>query len=168
MDLKREIIYIDAGKNGNNFKISIYHLNSNKSHILELQDIKDSNQAEKYAAYYAILYIKRYEYKNCIILSDSKATLQDKILLSILKDLHIQISWIPREINQIADKNCKQASTLDKCEFNVLKLFVDLSQKAYIQHNTLQEIEKLKKEKEKLSIKIKNQAEQINHLRKKG
>jgi hypothetical protein len=37
-----------------------------------------------------------------------------------------------------------------------------------MQHDTLQEIEKLKKEKEKLSIKVKNQAEQINHLKKKG
>jgi len=41
-----------------------------------------------------------------------------------------------------------------------LRLFIDLSQKAYIQHDTLQE-------KEKLSIKVKNQATQITNLTKK-
>ncbi len=167
MESKREIIYVDAGKVDENFRISMYHVEKHRTLIMDLVDIKDNNEAEIYAIYYAIFYINKYEYKNSIILSDNKTATQNNILNALARYLKVQISWIPREINQIADKNSKLEPTLDRYEFNTLRLFIDLSQKAYIQHDTLQEIEKLKKEKEKLSIKVKNQATQITNLTKK-
>jgi len=172
MESKREIIYVDAGStNSDNFRICLYHLNNNDIHIMELENIESNNDAEKYAIYYAILYIKKNNYNHCIILSDNQGAIQDKILLSLSKSLSIRLSWIPREINTIADANCKLLPTVDSSEFNILTLFIDLSRKAYLKDNPekdLQmELEKLHKEIEKLKIKVKNQATQLTHLKKK-
>jgi hypothetical protein len=146
-------------------------MNNDDIHIMELENIENNSEAEKYAIYYAILYIKKNSYANCMILSDNKSAIQDKILLALSKDLSIQLSWIPREINSIADTNCKLLPTLDISDFNILTLFIELSKKAYvhdISDKTLKTgVEKSQKEIEKLKIKIKNQATQLTNLKKK-
>ena len=171
MESKREIIYVDAGSiNSDNFRICLYHMNNNDIHIMELENIESNNDAEKYAIYHAILYIKKNNYNRCIVLSDNKGAIQDKTLLALSKDLHIQLSWIPREINTIADANCKALPTLDSSERNMLTLFVELSKKAYSYDTPVKsskvEVEKHQQELEKLRLKVKNQATQINALRK--
>ncbi len=123
---------VDAGKVDENFRISMYHVEKHRTLIMDLVDIKDNNEAEIYAIYYAIFYINKYEYKNSIILSDNKTATQNNILNALARYLKVQISWIPREINQIADKNSRLEPTLDRYEFNTLRLFIDLSQKVYI------------------------------------
>jgi hypothetical protein len=172
VEKKREIIYVDAGSiNSENFRISLYHMNSNTIHIMELKNRKNNSEAEKYAIYYAIFYIKKYGYTNCMILSDNQSAVQDKIILSLLKELKIQLSWIPREINQTADENCKLPPTLANSEFNMLHLFIELSKKAYgddcSEKNLNIERKNLQAEVEKLKTKIKNQATQINNLKNK-
>ena len=172
MESKREIIYVDAGSiNSDNFRICLYHMNNDDIHIMELENIENNNDAEKYAIYYALLYVKKNNYSQCMILSDNQSAIQDKILLALSKDLHIQLSWIPREINKIADKNCKLPPTLDSGEFNILHIFIELSKKAYEKEtskkNSKDEVEKFKQEIEKLKVKVKNQATQINGLKKK-
>jgi len=173
MEDKRRIIYVDAGnENSDNFKISLYDMTSNATHIMELLEIKDNNEAERYAIYYAIFYIYKNNFSNCMILSDNKGATQDKVIALLLNDLDIQISWIPREINKIADKTCKREATLKENDFAILTLFIKLSKKAYKKDETpiqddklkIQELETRMKKKDE---KIKNQKNQINHLRKK-
>ena len=152
---------MDAGStNSDNFRICLYHMN-----------IENNSEAEKYAIYYALLYIKKNNYSHCMILSDNQSAIQDKTLLAFSKDLHIQLSWIPREINKIADENCKLLPTLESGEFNILNLFIELSKKAYVKEtpkkNPKDEVEKLQQEVEKLRLKVKNQVTQINALNKK-
>ena len=172
MESKREIIYVDAGStNSDNFRICLYHMNNDDIHIMELEDIENNSEAEKYAIYYALLYIKKNNYNNCMILSDNQSAIKDNTLLALSKDLHIQLSWIPREINKIADENCKLPPTLDNGEFNILNLFIELSQKAYEKEapkkNPKDEVEKLQQEVEKLRVKVKNQATQLTFLKNK-
>ena len=172
MESKREIIYVDAGStNSDNFRICLYHINNDDIHIMELEDIENNSEAEKYAIYYALLYIKKNNYNNCMILSDNQSAIKDKTLLALSKDLHIQLSWIPREINTIADANCKRLPTLDSSELNMLTLFVELSKKAYINNapekSLKVEVESLQQEVEKLRVKVKNQATQLTFLKNK-
>ena len=174
MQKERRIIYVDAtGVNGSdNFKIGIYDIGNNATHIMELVDIKDNNLAEKYAVYYAIFYIEKNNYENCMILSDNKSAVIDSIILDLLKDLKIAITWIPREINKVADSTCKREATLKENDRNVLECFINLAQKAYsnvdINIQSLKEENvKLKKQLEEKNTKIKNQAENITNLKKK-
>ena len=58
------------------------------------------------------------------ILTDNLAASQDKKILAILKDENITISWIPREINVVADKITKLDATQKEEDFNTLNFFV--------------------------------------------
>jgi len=170
MNNPRQIIYVDAGsKNSENFKISLYDKNNNATHIMELSDIANNTEAEKYAVFYAIFYIYKNKYTNCMILCDNKGAVTDKIIMALSKECNIDISWIPREINKVADKVCKLDSTLKNSDFYTLDLFVQLSRKAYViprsNSNFQLEITQLEKEIEKLKIKIKNQATQLTNLK---
>lgn len=178
---ERRIIYVDAGnKDSEVFKISLYDVESNATHIMELVEVDDNNEAEKYAVFYAIFYINRNNIDNCMILCDNNSAVVDNTIKTLAKKLKISISWIPREINKIADKTCKLDSTLKDSDFNTLKLFIDLSIKAFVkddvgQENKQNEIDKLKeqimKHKEQIEKhkeKVKNQATQINALKKKS
>jgi len=173
MDNERRIIYVDAGNlNSENFKISLYDIKSNATHIMDLPEVLDNNEAEKYAVYYAILYINKKGFTNCMILSDNKSAVGDIIIQSLLNELNTQVSWIPREINKIADKTVKRDATLHECEFNTLKLFINLAKKAYRKADDktkmdVLKIKELKEELEKKSKKILNQAKQITNLKKK-
>ncbi len=146
-------------------------------------------EAEKYAVYYAMFYIKRNGYDNSIILSDSKSAINDLILDFLSKELNVKMSWVPSEINDIAHKGCNLSATKNK-EFDIL-IFIRLSKKSYIKelqsdfiaeteklkvkkayikelkNSLIEEIEKLKEEKERLKAKIKNQAVQIKKLQDK-
>ena len=175
---ERRIIYVDAGStNSDNFKISLYDKTSNATHIMDLSEIENNTVAEKYAIYYAVLYIVQNDFSNTMILCDNKAAAEDNIIKALIQDLGIQTHWIPREINSIADKTCKRDSTLKEGDFNTLKLFVALSKKAYTKDKIVEEepstkkqtieIKTLKESILKKNEKIKHQANQINNLQKK-
>jgi len=126
--IKRRIIYVDAsGKESNTeFKISIYDPEKSLTHILQLRECNNNSEAERYAIFYALFYIKKFNYKNTHILSDNLSAVNDKYIKKASKELGITVSWIPREINIIADKMSKSEPTLKEKDWNILKLFVDL------------------------------------------
>lgn len=172
---QRKIIYVDASGSDNNkkFKISLYDKLKHAIYIMDLGELDNSSLAEKYAIFYAIFYIQKHQYNNCMILSDNKSAVTDKIIMALSNDLKINISWIPREINEIADKVSKMDPTLKDIDLNILKLFIHISNKAYspylsIDKNLLNiKIENLEEEISKKNSKINNQKKYIaNNLRK--
>jgi len=181
MKTPRRLIYVDASGMENNsiFKISLYDRESNATHTLQLKDIEQNTLAEQYAIYYAILYIKKHDFKKSHILCDNQSAVSYDIIKMLSKKYSIGISWIPREANIVADKISKLEPTRKEEEWNLLKLFVDLvenQKKIQVTSTKIPntEIQNLKKElqqtKETLNnknTKISNQAEQINNLKKK-
>jgi len=171
MENRRHIIYVDAGStNSENYKIGLYDSQTNATHIMELLKIDNNNMAEKYAIFYAIFYIYKNNYTNCMVLCDNQGAVTDKIITALVKACGIKISWIPREINHIADKTCKLEATLKESDFYSLNLFVKLSSKAYDSTTSdtslKQEISQLKQEVNNLKVKIKNQATQLTNMKK--
>ncbi len=182
LKIPRRLIYVDASGMENNsiFKISLYDKENNATHTLQLKDIEHNTLAEEYAIYYAVLYIKKHNFKKCHILCDNQSAVNNEISKTLSKKYAIGISWIPREANIVADKISKLEPTKKEEEWNLLKLFVDLvmnqkdNQVTSTQIATT-EVQNLKKElqqtKETLNnknTKIANQAKQINNLREKN
>ena len=121
---KRRIIYVDASTVNQESKVSIYDTGINLTHTLNLIDITNNNIAEKYAVINAILYIIKRDIQNAHILTDNLAASQDKKIIELIKDENITISWIPREINVVADKITKLDATQKEEDFNTLNFFV--------------------------------------------
>ncbi|WP_320033852.1 hypothetical protein [Halarcobacter sp.] len=103
---KRRIIYTDATKSKENqFKVGLYDPEINLTYTLLLKEnVNNVNEAEKYGILYALYYINRNQLENAHILNDSLSSVNDKKLKKLATYLSIQISWIPREINLVADK----------------------------------------------------------------
>jgi hypothetical protein len=120
---KRRILYVDASVQDDIAKISLYDIENNLTNILELKEITNSNEAEKYAIVYAILYVVKNNYKRCHILCDNIQATQQKKILELAKQQNITLSWIPREINVIADKITKLEPTVNIKEWYILDLF---------------------------------------------
>lgn len=177
----RRLIYVDASGMNNNstFKISLYDKGNNSTYILQLQDIAHNNLAEQYAVFYAVLYVKKNNFKKCHILCDNQSAVQQEIIKRLSKKYAIGISWIPREANIIADKISKLEPTKKEEEWNLLKLFVDLitEQGEHLNtstktsststHSIHEELEKMKERLKTKNTKISNQAQQINSLKEK-
>jgi len=117
---KRRILYVDATVMDDITKISLYDIENNLTNILELIDIKDNNKAEQYAVLYATLYAIKHNYANCHILTDNKQASQNKNLMEFCKEERVSVSWIPREINAIADKITKLEPTVKAKEWYIL------------------------------------------------
>lgn len=168
---RRQIIYVDITGEENNsiFKLGLYDPDNNRTLIMNLKEISSNNEAEKYGIYYAMLYIKKHNFENTIILCDNESAVNDKTIQSLSKFLKIKISWIPREINTVADKICKQEPTLKDTDWNLLELFIKL----YKHHDSAtnetlkEEIESLKKQLEEKNTKIKNQTSQLSSQKTK-
>lgn len=120
---KRRIIYVDASTINSESKVSIYDRENNLTHTLDLINISNNNLAEKYAVLNAILYIVKNNFTNAHILSDNLAATQDKKVVELAKEEGISISWIPREINVIADKMTKLEATQKEKDWNILNCF---------------------------------------------
>lgn len=119
----RRIIYVDATTANQESKVSIYDTGNNLTHVLDLIDVDNNNIAEKYAVLNAILYIIKSDIKNAHILTDNLAASQDNKIQAITKEEKISISWIPREINVVADKITKLDSTQKEKDWNILNFF---------------------------------------------
>ena len=158
---KRKLLYIDtfSDKKKSTYKISIFEQYKNAIYTLELKNVYKQKEANLYAIYYAILYIKKHEYKNYHILCDNKKAVNSEIIQRMIERYDIGLSWIPREANVIADKIATLEPTLEEKEWNLLKIFVELIENSD-QHkirSLTDEIKKLKRIVEKQSKKLKKQ-----------
>jgi ribonuclease HI len=119
---KRRVIYVDITGEENNtqFKLGLYDPEVNRVEILQLKEMSHNTEAEKYAIFYAMLYIKKHDLSNTIVLCDNKSAVNDKMVQSLAQFLKINISWIPREINTVADKVCKLETNLKDIDWNLL------------------------------------------------
>ncbi len=124
--MKKRIIYVDATIKDEKSKISLYDTENNLTNILELKNITDINQAELYGVLYAILYVVKNNYSSCHILGDNKGSVENKIIQKLAKENKLSISWIPREINVIADKILKLEPTVKVKEWYILNMFYKL------------------------------------------
>ena len=84
------------------------------------------NIAEKYAVVNAITYIKTKDIKRAVILSDNQAAVEDQNILKTCEKNKIKLTWIPREINVIADKVAKLQPTKKDDTFYTIDFIYDL------------------------------------------
>lgn len=124
---KRRIIYVDAGQNENKeFQIALFDPEINLTSILKLIDIDNNNLAEKYGVINAITYIKSKDIKRAIILCDNEQAVRNSIITKLCEKHKIKLSWIPREINVVADKVAKLPPTKKDDTFNTINFIYDL------------------------------------------
>jgi len=163
---KRQVIYVDiTGVNDNEvFKLGLYDPDNNRALVMDLKDMSNNTEAETYGIYYAMFYIGKHGFTNTIVLCDNQSAVNDNMVQSLAKFLKIKISWIPREINTVADKICKLEPTLKETDWNMLELFIKLYKHNHTPiHEALnEEIETLKKQLEERNEKIKNQTKVLN------
>jgi hypothetical protein len=124
---KRRVIYVDAGHNDNKeFQIALFDPEINLTSIIKLNGINNNNIAEKYAVVNAITYIKSKELTKTVILSDNEAAVRDPNILKLCEKYKIKITWIPREINIVADKVAKLQPTKKDDTFYTIDFIYDL------------------------------------------
>ena len=125
--VKRRVIYVDAGHNDNKeFQIALFDPEINLTSIIKLNGINNNNIAEKYAVVNAITYIKSKELTKTVILSDNEAAVRDPNILKLCEKYKIKITWIPREINIVADKVAKLQPTKKDDTFYTIDFIYDL------------------------------------------
>ena len=124
---KGRVIYVDAGHNDNKeFQIALFDPEINLTSIIKLNGINNNNIAEKYAVVNAITYIKSKELTKTVILSDNEAAVRDPNILKLCEKYKIKITWIPREINIVADKVAKLQPTKKDDTFYTIDFIYDL------------------------------------------
>jgi len=128
--IARRILYVDASFNNitEESKISLYDKDIGKLDTLILSKPTNSSEAEKYGIVYACLYsqINDMNGQKVHILNDNSGAVQNNKILDICKNFNLTLSWIPREINEIADKGTKLANNIKEHDIKVLELFYDL------------------------------------------
>ncbi len=126
----RKIIYVDASfcKETNESKISLYDPELNQKNILTVIVPSSSSKAEQCAILYGCLYIRKIGLKDrkVYILNDNQAAVKNSKIINLCKNLNIGISWIPREINMIADEGTKLDNNIPVEESNILSMFYEL------------------------------------------
>ena len=124
---KRRIIYVDAGQNENKeFQIALFDPEINLTSIVKLLNVDNNNVAEKYAVVNAIIYIKSKNIKRAVILSDNEHSVKDSKIIKLCEKYKIKITWIPREINVVADKVAKLQPTKKDDTFHTIDFIYDL------------------------------------------
>ena len=126
----RRIIYVDAsfGTDTKESKICLYDVDENKMDTLITKIPTSSSFAERYAIVYACLYVKKINIldKKVHILSDNFSVTTHTKIKELCSILNISISWIPREINQIADEGTQNNCNVDIEDSNICDLFYEL------------------------------------------
>lgn len=169
----RYIIYVDASgaENNTEFKISLYDRQTNATFILALgENVQDSTRAELYAIVYAIMYTNKHKIPNVMILCDNTSAVRNPNVQNIARLFNIELLWIPREINEVADRISKLEPTQKDKELYLLEMFISTIEYAHISdtdHAKTQEIATLKEQIKIKNEKIKNQTTQLNVLRNK-
>ncbi len=94
--------------------------------IMELPNVSNNNKAEIYGVMNALLYAIKNDYKNCHVLCDNLHATQNKKIIELCDKHLVSLSWIPREINVVADKVAKLELTVKVKEWYILKMFYEL------------------------------------------
>ena len=127
---KRRIIYVDAyfNRETNKSKISLYDPEEAQKNILTLQGPTSTSKAEQCAILYGCLYLKKIglDDRRAYILNDNQAAVKNTKILELCKKLNVGVSWIPREINTIADDGIRLDDNVDVSEANILLMFYKL------------------------------------------
>jgi len=150
----RRILYVDASfhKENGESKICLYDLDEDKTNIFKTMLPSSSSFAERYAIVYGCLYAKRLnnlDGKRIHILCDNYgATIHTKIK-ELCSFLNISLSWIPREINTIADRGTSEDCNISNEDVSIYDLFYEL----IIEQNL---INKTDDSKDKIAIKTDN------------
>ena len=126
----RRIIYVDASfsTDTKESKICLYDVDENKMDTLTTKIPTSSSFAERYAIVYACLYVKKINIldKKVHILNDNYSATTHTKIKELCSILNISISWIPREINQIADEGTQNNCNVDIEDSNICDLFYEL------------------------------------------
>lgn len=126
----RRIIYVDASFSNETkeSKICLYDVDENKIDTLTSKMPTSSAFAERYAIVYACLYAKKLNLldKKVHILNDNYSATTHTKIKELCSILNISISWIPREINQIADNGTQNNCNIDVEDTNICDLFYEL------------------------------------------
>jgi len=121
----RRIIYVDAMIKDEHAKISLYDTVNNLTHILALQGaVTGSSAAERYAVVYAVMYAARHHYAHCHILNDNFGVVNEEVVKKFAHTEHVGLSWIPREINVVADRIVKLEPTVKDEEWFLLDMLM--------------------------------------------
>ncbi len=127
---KRKIIYVDAyfNREVGESKISLFDPEENQKNILTIIGPPSIAKAEQCAILYGCLYLKKLglDERRAYILNDNQAAVKNSKIIDLCKKLNIGISWIPREINTIADEGTKLNDNIDSEEGNILLMFYHL------------------------------------------
>jgi ribonuclease HI len=111
MAKERRIIYTDATIIEQVYRIAMYDTGNNATHIVNLKDTPNITEAELQGVLYAVLYIVENNIKNAHILTDNQSVTNNKSMQTLCSKVKCTSSWIPREINTIADKIAKLEPT---------------------------------------------------------
>lgn len=126
----RRIIYVDASFSSETkeSKICLYDLDENKIDTLITKMPTSSAYAERYGIVYACLYAKKLDLldKKVHILNDNYSATTHAKIKELCSILNISLSWIPREINQIADNGTQNNCNIDVKDTNICDLFYEL------------------------------------------
>ncbi len=111
------------------------------------------------------MYINKHNVQNAIVLCDNRSSVENEVIRKSAELFNIQLSWIPREINVVADRVAKLNPTLKEKELYLLEMFVKLLN-AKTNNNDTVTIENLNKQLKTKNEKIANQTKQLNSLKK--
>ncbi len=176
---ERNLIYVDAsGRKEDDgkmvYKIGLHDKSNNVSLGLKLKEteVDNINEAEKTAALYALIYIRRKALTNCHILSDNQGAVNNSRLKALLKYYDVSYSWIPREANIVADKLSKLEIAHKEEDVNILHLIRDLIEEKIdfskiVENDDYETIQKLTEENKELKNKVDNQRKELSSLKKK-
>lgn len=123
----RRIIYVDASVKDDKSKISLYDTVNNLTHVMELGDnVQNSSLAERYAVTYAIMYAHREGILNGHILCDNQGATVNEAIRNTADKYRVGLSWVPREVNIVADRLTKLEPTVKDSEQRLLNMFFEL------------------------------------------
>jgi hypothetical protein len=176
--MNRRILYVDASVKNGICKIALFDHKIDKLDVIEYKSDITSAVAEKYAVLNAALYSVKHNLNRVHILTDHQPAVGDERIAKIFRDLDLTISWIPREINVVADKGTKLDNNTEQSDFRVLDMFYKISMRdensimfdsADVDTNNLkQQLENLKKENIDLKNKNSTLKGQLNSLKQKN
>ncbi|MFT6836145.1 MAG: hypothetical protein ACJA0H_002191 [Francisellaceae bacterium] len=117
----RSIIYTDASISPEKSQIAMYCAKTNVTHTLKVMGENTINDLEKISIMYAMEYALNNSISNPHILNDNLNSCNR--VEKIAKHIGITVSWIPREINRIADKASRNEPNQPDITKDSLQLF---------------------------------------------
>lgn len=127
---KRKLIYTDASYYKDKTTIALYDKHINRGFVLKVNNkkfkIKSNYDSEMLAVIHAVIYVQKKNYKKYYILTDSKAVADSKTALKLKERFGVNISWLPREANEIADQLSRLKKNTSRENINLLRFVYEL------------------------------------------